>query len=57
MLILTRKIDQGITLETSDGPVNVIICGIDESNRVKLGIIAPKAVAVVRNELAARSGG
>lgn len=47
MLILTRKIEQGIVI---DGHTVVRVLAI-EGERVKLGIEAPAAVAVLREEL------
>ena len=47
MLILTRKTDQGIVL---DGRIVVRVLGVD-GDRVKLGITAPLAVVVLREEL------
>ena len=51
MLILTRKIDQAIVIRTSDGEILVMPLGI-ERDRVKLGINAPAAVKVLREEIA-----
>lgn len=48
MLILTRKVDQGIVLS---GGIRVVVLGI-KGNRVKLGIAAPSSVEVIRDELA-----
>jgi carbon storage regulator len=47
MLILTRKIDQGIVIQ---GNIQVVVLGV-ERDRVKLGITAPAEVAVLREEL------
>lgn len=47
MLILTRKVEQGIVI---DGVTVVRVLAI-EGERVKLGIEAPAAVAVLREEL------
>lgn len=50
MLILTRKVDQGFEI---NGNITVRILGI-ERNRVKVGIIAPQDVPVLRQELVTR---
>lgn len=47
MLILTRKVEQGIVI---DGVTVVRVLAI-EGERVKLGIEAPAAIAVLREEL------
>lgn len=47
MLILTRKIEQGIVI---DGQVVVRLLAID-GERVKIGIEAPRAISVLREEL------
>lgn len=51
MLILTRRIEQSIYIETPDGRVQVMVLGV-ERDRVKLGILAPVSVRVLREELA-----
>lgn len=48
MLILTRKLEEAIVI---DGNIVVRVLGI-EDGRVKLGIAAPKNIAVLREELA-----
>lgn len=47
MLILTRKIDQGIIIS---GNIVVRVLGV-ERDRVKIGISAPGEVTVLRQEL------
>ncbi len=47
MLILTRKVDQGIVIHDT---VVVRVLGID-GERVKLGVTAPSDVLVLRDEL------
>ncbi len=47
MLVLTRKIDQGIVIA---GNIYVRVLGV-ERDRVKIGIAAPKEIAVLRQEL------
>ncbi len=47
MLILTRKVDQGIVIS---GNILVRVLGV-ERDRVKIGISAPAEVTVLRQEL------
>ena len=47
MLILTRKVDQGIVIS---GNILVRVLGV-ERDRVKIGISAPGEVVVLRQEL------
>lgn len=50
MLVLIRKPEQAIILETSDGPIRVLICGF-KHGQVKVGVEAPDKVRVRREEL------
>ena len=50
MLVLTRKIDQGIVIS---GNIYVRVLGV-ERDRVKIGISAPIEISVLRQELLAR---
>ena len=47
MLVLTRKIDQGIVIS---GNIFIRVLGV-ERDRVKIGISAPRDVPVLREEL------
>jgi carbon storage regulator len=47
MLVLTRKIDQGIVIS---GNIFIRVLGV-ERDRVKIGVSAPLDVAVLRQEL------
>jgi carbon storage regulator len=47
MLILVRKVHQGIAIE---GGISIQVLSIDR-DRVKLGIVAPTDVKVMRQEL------
>jgi carbon storage regulator len=47
VLILTRKVEQGIVI---DGNIIVRVLAVD-GERVKLGIVAPTTIAVLREEL------
>lgn len=53
MLVLTRKIDQGIVIS---GNIYVRVLGV-ERDRVKIGVSAPLDVIVLRQELIEREGG
>ena len=50
MLVLTRRENDSIILETSDGPIEVMLTAIDGA-QVRIGIKAPKSVGIVRGEL------
>ena len=52
MLILTRKVDQGIIIQ---GNIFVTVLRV-EKDRVKLGISAPTEITVLRDELLERDG-
>lgn len=47
MLVLTRKVDQGIVIA---GNIYIRVLGV-ERDRVKIGIAAPKEIPVLREEL------
>ena len=47
MLVLTRKIDQGIVIS---GNIYVRVLGV-ERDRVKIGISAPLEITILRQEL------
>lgn len=47
MLVLTRKVNQGITIQ---GNIIIKVLGI-EGDRVKIGIAAPKEIPILRDEL------
>jgi carbon storage regulator len=53
MLILTRKVDQGIVIQ---GNIVVTVLRV-ERDRVKLGISAPQEITVLREELLLRDRG
>ncbi len=50
MLVLTRKVDQGIMIA---GNIHILVLGVD-GDRVKIGIAAPKEIPVLRDELLER---
>ena len=47
MLILTRKVEQGIVI---DGNVVIRVLAVD-GERVKIGVDAPRSITVLREEL------
>ena len=47
MLILTRKVDQGVVIA---GGIRIVVLGV-ERDRVKLGVEAPAGISVLRDEL------
>ena len=50
MLVLTRTRGESIVIETTDGPIEIVvrdICG----RQVKVGVHAPKSVKIMRKEL------
>jgi len=53
MLVLTRRENDSIFLETSDGPIEIKLTAIDGA-QVRIGIRAPKSVGIVRGELKKR---
>lgn len=50
MLVLTRKVGEAIILETTDGPIKIMITKKSEHS-FKFGIDAPKSVLILREEL------
>ena len=50
MLVLTRKVDQGIVIA---GNIYIRVLGV-ERDRVKIGIAAPRDIPVLRQELLER---
>ncbi len=53
MLVLTRKLRQGIIIRTSDGLITITILDI-RGERTKVGIEAPKKCLILRDELLQR---
>jgi carbon storage regulator len=51
MLVITRKIDEIIVIETSGGEKIEITVLETMKDKVKLGVNAPKEVKIVRSEL------
>ena len=53
MLVLTRREDDSVILETSDGLIEVTVENID-GQQVRVGFEAPKSVKILRGELKER---
>jgi carbon storage regulator CsrA len=52
MLVLSRKKDQTILLQTKDRPdIKITVVRIDNMNKVRIGIDAEEDVTVLRSEL------
>ena len=51
MLVLSRKLNQDITLTTSSGDVIVVRIVETRNGAVRLGFIAERSVVISRNEL------
>jgi carbon storage regulator CsrA len=55
MLVLSRKKDETILLKTSNNEdIRITVVKIDNKNKVRIGIEAPREVTVVRSELIAK---
>ena len=50
MLILARRLHEGITIETSHGPIHVDVVEI-QRGKVRLGIDAPVDCRILRDEI------
>jgi carbon storage regulator CsrA len=53
MLVLSRNPEESIDIDTSDGPIRVMVSSI-AGNRVRIGIDAPKACSIYRTEVLER---
>lgn len=53
MLILARKRGEEITVETSDGPLKLVVLEVRETGLVRIGFDAPPQVRIWRSELLA----
>lgn len=52
MLVLSRKKDETILLKTSNNEdIRITVVKIDNKNKVRIGIEAPREVSVIRSEL------
>lgn len=55
MLVLSRKKDETILLKISNSEdIKITIVKIDNKNKVRIGIDAPREVTVIRSELVAK---
>jgi carbon storage regulator len=50
MLVLTRRPGEKLILETSDGPIEILIASIG-GQQTQVGVDAPESVTVLREEL------
>ena len=50
MLVITRKTDESVIVETCDGKIEIIVLETSKE-KVKLGVKAPREVKIIRNEL------
>ena len=50
MLSLTRRVNESITLFTSDGEITISLTNF-RSNTARIGIVAPKDVTILRTEI------
>lgn len=56
MLVLSRKKDETIVLKTPNNEdIKITVVKIDNKNKVRLGIDAPREITVIRSELESRS--
>lgn len=51
MLVLARKVNESIVIETSDGVIEVLFSSRKSGGAIRLGIQAPKHCAVHRKEV------
>ena len=50
MLVLSRKTNQTIVIQTEKGPIQIVVRAV-EGGRVKLGIEADKSIQIMRGEV------
>lgn len=50
MLVLSRKVEESIVLDTKNGPITVAVTRIS-GDKVRLGVDAPDDVKILRSEL------
>lgn len=51
MLILTRKINESIVISGDFGTIEVMLTAIEDKERSKIGVNAPKSIRVDRKEI------
>lgn len=55
MLVLSRRTDEEIVLETPQGPISVMVISVDlKHGKVRIGVSAPREVPVHRREVLER---
>lgn len=50
MLVLSRRFDEAIVVQTSDGPIRFVVAGFNGA-QVKIGVECDKKIPVYREEL------
>lgn len=55
MLILTRRLNEGVTLTTEQGEIKLIVLENKRGGGVRLGFDAPEGVNIARDELVYRA--
>jgi len=55
MLVLTRKVNASLFIDTPAGRITVTVLGV-EPYRTKLGIVAPDGCLILRAELETKGG-
>lgn len=51
MLVLTRTLQEAIVIGEPPNQITVRLIQIEGANKIRLGIIAPKCINIVRSEL------
>jgi len=51
MLVLSRKAGEKIILQTSDGPITIVVTSVRSASNVGIGIQAPSSIGITRSEL------
>lgn len=54
MLILTRRVGEAVLVGEGDNAVTLTVLGV-KGNQVRVGVAAPKAIKVLREELLDRA--
>lgn len=54
MLILTRRVGEAVLVGEGDNAVTLTVLGV-KGNQVRVGVVAPKAIKVLREELLDRA--
>jgi len=54
MLVLTRKLNEGINVRFGNTLMRVVVVGINRNGQVRIGLEAPREVSILREELEGR---